>query len=137
MKNDRNVGAGSQGAPMSIIGADMTFVGDCDTGGGLRVDGTLEGSVRAGTTVVVSAAGTVTGNIDSREAVVAGRVKGKVTCAARIEFKETGRVDGEVHTPRMQMVDGALVNGPVHVTGTAGGASSGDRERKGPDARTA
>lgn len=113
MKGERsNNGTPSESA-ISVIGPGMKFVGDCETVATIRVDGTVEGSIRAGKSVVITKNGIVTGDVSSSEAVVAGTVKGTVTCASRLEFESTGRVDGEVRAPRMLIGDGAIINGRV------------------------
>jgi len=99
---------------ISVIGPGMKFVGDCETEATLRVDGTVEGSIRAGKSVVITRSGIVTGDVSSADAVVAGTVRGSVTCASRLEFESTGRIDGEVRAPRMQIGDGAIINGRVN-----------------------
>ena len=63
---------------ISIIGPAMKVVGDCQTDGTVRVEGTVEGSIRAGKAVVIGKGGSVTGDISTQDAVISGRVKGKL-----------------------------------------------------------
>jgi cytoskeletal protein CcmA (bactofilin family) len=113
---------------ISVIGPGMKFVGDCETEATVRIDGTVEGSVRAAKSVVITKNGIVTGDVTSAEAVVAGTVRGSVTCQSRLEFESTGRIDGEVTSPRLQIGDGAIINARV-TSGTASGTQSAS-ERK-------
>ena len=114
---------------ISVIGPGMKFVGDCETEATVRIDGTVEGSIRAGKSVVITRSGVVTGDVSSAEAVVAGTVKGSVTCETRLEFESTGRVDGEVRAPRMQIGDGAIINGRVNAGGPARSSGSTPENR--------
>lgn len=102
---------------ISIIGPGMTIVGDCETDGTVRVEGTVEGSISAGKAVVVGKQGRVKGDVSTQDAVVSGRVEGKLVAASRLELQATCHIEGEVHTRRMQLEEGAVLNGTVHMSG--------------------
>jgi len=102
-------------AVISIIGAGMTLVGDTDTDGSLRVEGTIHGSVRAGKSVVVGRDGFVDGSVFTQDAVIAGRVSGGIHAESRLELQATSEVAGEIVAPRMQVEEGAKVQGQVAV----------------------
>jgi cytoskeletal protein CcmA (bactofilin family) len=102
-------------AVISIIGAGMTLVGDTDTDGSLRVEGTIRGSVRAGKSVVVGKDGLVDGSVFTQDAVIAGRVSGGIHAESRLELQATSEVAGEIVAPRMQVEEGAKVQGQVAV----------------------
>jgi cytoskeletal protein CcmA (bactofilin family) len=102
-------------AVISIIGAGMTLVGDTDTDGSLRIEGTIRGSVRAGKSVVVGREGLVDGSVFTQDAVIAGRVSGGIHAESRLELQATSEVSGEIVAPRMQVEEGAKVQGQVAV----------------------
>lgn len=108
---------GNAGAPpesvISIIGAGMSVVGDCTTDGTLRIEGTVEGTVRAAKAVVVGREGVVDGSVTTQDAVIAGRITGTVTADSRLEVQASARIDGEVRARRMQLEEGALLNGTL------------------------
>lgn len=105
------------GTPMesviSIIGPGMKVVGDCETDGTIRVEGTVNGSLKAGKAVVVGKDGFVEGNILTQDAVISGRVTGTLVAESRLELQSTSRVEGEVRARRMQLEEGAVLNGTV------------------------
>lgn len=109
----RDTNAASPDSVISIIGPGMTIVGDCETDGTVRIEGSLEGSVKAGKAVVIGKQGVVTGDIVTQDAVISGRVEGKLVAASRLELQATSQIDGEVHTRRMQLEEGAVLNGSV------------------------
>ena len=113
MARDRDSSSTSPDSVISIIGPGMTIVGDCQTDGTVRVEGSIEGSIKAGKAVVVGKQGVVTGDIVTQDAVISGRVEGTVTAASRLELQATCRIDGEVQTRRMQLEEGAVLNGNV------------------------
>ena len=107
-------------AVISIIGAGMTLEGDSETDGSLRVEGTIRGNVRAGKSVVIGKDGLVDGSIFTQDAVVAGRVSGGIHAVSRLELLATSEVSGEIEAPRMQVEEGAKVQGQVAVGESTG-----------------
>lgn len=113
MARDRDSSSASSDSVISIIGPGMTIVGDCQTDGTVRIEGAVEGSVKAGKAIVIGKQGRVAGDIVTQDAVISGAVEGTVTAASRLELQATCRIDGEVHTRRMQLEEGAVLNGNV------------------------
>lgn len=105
---------GREGA-ISIIGPGMRVVGDCETEGTLRVEGTVEGTVRAGKAVVVGKDGVVDGDIETQDAVVGGRVNGSIAADSRLELQATCVVEGEIRARRIKLDEGGTVNGTVQI----------------------
>jgi cytoskeletal protein CcmA (bactofilin family) len=93
----------------------MTLDGDSETNGSLRVEGTIRGNIRAGKSVVIGKDGFVDGSIFTQDAVVAGRVSGGIHAVSRLELLATSEVSGEIEAPRMQVEEGAKVQGQVAV----------------------
>ena len=110
------------GTPMetviSIIGPGMKVVGDCETDGTIRVEGAVMGSLKAGKAVVVGKDGLVEGDISTQDAVISGQVKGTLLAESRLELQATSRVEGEVRARRMQLEEGAILNGTVTMGAT-------------------
>lgn len=111
---------------ISIIAPGMKVVGDCTTDGTIRIEGSVEGTVRAGKAVVVGKDGLVDGHVDTQDAVVGGRITGSLTALSRLELQATAQVDGEVRARRMQLEEGAVLNGKVTMGehATKGGAAT-------------
>jgi len=98
---------------ISIIGPGMKIVGNCITDGTVRIEGRVEGSVKAGKAVVVGKDGTVQGNIDTQDAVISGTVEGTINAQSRLELQATCKIEGEIFARRMQLEEGAILNGRV------------------------
>jgi cytoskeletal protein CcmA (bactofilin family) len=126
MGRDRGKGFSEASETISIIGPGMTFVGDCETDGTIRVEGRLEGSVRAGRSVMVGPAGIITGDVHARDATVAGTVKGILVAEARLDLQETCRLDGEVFARTVRVGEGAVVNAAMHMGDSAVAQSRDD-----------
>ncbi|HSR42738.1 MAG TPA: polymer-forming cytoskeletal protein [Longimicrobiales bacterium] len=102
-------------AVISIIGPGMKVVGDCESDGTIRIEGRVEGSVKAAKAVVLGKDGLVDGDIVTQDAVVAGSIEGTLTAESRLELQASARIQGEVRARRMQLEEGARLDGKVLV----------------------
>ena len=100
---------------ISIVGPGMTIVGDIETEGTVRIEGTVNGTIRAGKAVVVGKDGRVEGTIITQDAVLAGSIEGTVTAGSRLELQATCRMDGEILARLMHLEEGAVLNGSVQM----------------------
>lgn len=132
MARDRTSQGSVPESVISIVGPGMKVVGDCETDGTLRIEGAVQGAVRAGKAVVIGKDGLVIGDVHTQDAVVSGRVEGSVTAESRLELQATCRIDGEVSTPRLQLEEGAVLNGSVNMM-SDGASESGQNTTSGSD----
>ena len=102
---------------MSIIGPGMNIVGDLMTDGTVRVEGRIEGTIRAGKAVVVGKEGEVVGDIYTQDAVVGGKVRGTVTAESRLEMQATCDIEGQItaRSQHLQLEEGARFNGQIQM----------------------
>ena len=99
---------------ISIIGVGMRVVGNCETEGTLRIEGGVEGTVRAGKAVVVGKDGVVVGDIITQDAIIGGKVQGTVVAQSRLELQATCVIDGQIHARRIKLDEGGRINGEIH-----------------------
>jgi cytoskeletal protein CcmA (bactofilin family) len=105
----------SNDAAISLIAAGTKIVGDCETDGTIRVEGSVEGTLKAGKSIVVGRGGEVTGDIITQDAVISGRVSGNIIAESRLELQSTCDIQGEIRSRRVQLDEGARFNGQVHM----------------------
>jgi cytoskeletal protein CcmA (bactofilin family) len=98
---------------ISIIGPGMRVVGDCETDGTLRIEGVVEGTVRAAKAVVIGKDGMVKGDVLTQDAIIGGRVNGAVVAESRLELQATCLIEGEIRARRIKLDEGGRVNGTV------------------------
>lgn len=98
---------------VSIIGPGMRVVGDCETEGTIRIEGMVEGTVRAGKAVVIGKDGAILGDLITQDAIVGGRVTGTVIAESRLELQATCLVEGEIRARRIKLDEGGRINGKV------------------------
>lgn len=119
MQKNRTDAPRELGDVVSIIGPGMKIVGDCSSDGTIRVEGNVEGSVKAGKSVVVGKDGIVKGDIATQDAIIAGTVNGSVNAESRIELQSTCRVQGDIRSRRVKLDEGGQVDGQLHMGAAA------------------
>jgi cytoskeletal protein CcmA (bactofilin family) len=100
---------------LSIIAADLKVVGELTTDGVVKVDGLVEGNIRAQKQVLLSKEGTVKGDVHSNEVIVGGRVEGSVNASGRVEVQSSATVEGDIITKRILVHEGGEVNGNLRM----------------------
>lgn len=115
MSRVRTAPSASSDKVISIIGPGMHIVGDCDTTDTVRIEGRIEGSVRAEKAVVIGKGGHVNGDIQTQDAVIAGTVRGALDVDSRLELQATCVVDGEIRATRLKLDEGGVVNGKLSI----------------------
>jgi len=93
----------------SIIGADLTIMGNLVSRGEVQVEGEIQGDIH-GTNVVVGEKAKITGAIIADEIVVRGHVMGSVR-GKRVMLQSTSHVEGDVFHQALAIEQGAFFEG--------------------------
>lgn len=114
----------------TMIGAGTTIKGDVTFEGGLRVDGTLEGTITApdgsGSRLVISDQAEVRGEVHVPNVVINGRVIGNVHASERLELHAQSSVEGDLYYEVIQMEEGSGITGTcAHISATKQGKTIG------------
>ena len=81
-----------------------------------EVRGRVEGSINlAGNRVTVGCNGVVSANINAREIVVLGKVRGNLTASDRVDIRSDGSLTGDVVAARISIEDGAFFKGGIDI----------------------
>jgi len=94
----------------TVIGADSTITGELVIQGTVRVDGSVEGDIRADW-VIVGETGRIRGNVQARMMVVGGRIDGNIDASEIVELKSKAQIFGEICTAKLTVSEGALFDG--------------------------
>jgi cytoskeletal protein CcmA (bactofilin family) len=98
-----------------LIGAGTVVEGNIVFVGGLRIDGTVKGSVAAAEgnqgTLVLSEQAAVEGEIHVAHVVVNGAVRGPIHASESVELQARANVSGDVHYRTLEVQLGAIVEG--------------------------
>ena len=110
---DRASAQGNGDANLSVIAAGSKVIGDMECSGVLKIEGTVEGTIRGARQVLLGRQGVVKGDIETREAVVGGNVEGSIHALERVEIQGTASVVGNIHTKTIVIREGGQINGAV------------------------
>lgn len=104
------------GMSPTVISESTTVVGDIETRGPLMVSGHVRGDGRIGGTLSVSKAAHWEGDITARQAVLAGKVTGKIVVEEKLEISASAVITGEIVAKVLAIANGARIEGEVTVT---------------------
>ena len=119
---------GAQGGnSMATIGQSIVFKGELSGDEDLEIDGQVEGTVHLKNHLVtIGPNGNLKAEVTAKTIVVIGKVTGNLIAAERIEIQATGIVDGDVRAPRLNIQEGAVLNGSIDMS--ASGSTSEARK---------
>ncbi len=95
----------------SIIGKGTKVEGNMHIPGSLRVEGRVEGEIKAGGDVFIGEEGLVVANIQARNVIIAGEVQGNVDAVEKLEIVPTGKLFGDIKIAKLIIEDGATFKG--------------------------
>ncbi|MDQ2070575.1 bactofilin family protein [Natronospira bacteriovora] len=100
----------------TLVGRNTEITGDVTFQGGMHVDGTVRGNVRADgdhCVISVSQHGVIEGDVKVPHIVLDGTVTGDVYSRERLELEAHAKVNGDVYYNLVEMAVGASVNGKM------------------------
>jgi cytoskeletal protein CcmA (bactofilin family) len=108
--------APTSAADQATIGKSLVIKGEVTGSESLYIDGRVEGSISlAGNRVTVGRNGVVAANINAREIVVLGKVRGNLTASDRVDIRSDGSLTGDVVAARISIEDGAFFKGGIDI----------------------
>jgi len=82
----------------------------------LRLNARVEGSIEVPNHLItIGPEGRVEGDIRAKAAVIEGVVQGDVRATDRVVVAETGALDGDISAPRLEMREGARIDGHIEM----------------------
>jgi cytoskeletal protein CcmA (bactofilin family) len=95
----------------TIIGKSCEIKGGLTSMGGIRVDGKVEGNVISEDSVTVGENAVIKGNIQGTSVIIGGKVSGDVAAKIKLEITPTGKIYGDIKTPKIAMAEGVVFQG--------------------------
>ena len=90
-----------------LVGTDTVLTGDLTFSGGLRVDGTIRG------TIILGESGRIEGAVSATKIVLIGTVVGPVKAGQFIELQAKARIKGDLHYTSLEMHMGSVIDGKL------------------------
>ncbi len=100
---------------LSIIAVGLHVVGEMATEGVVKIEGSINGNIRATRQVLVAKGGMVQGDIYTTEAIIGGEVRGSIYADNRIEVQDTSVIHGDIATKCLMVQEGGEVNGHIRM----------------------
>ncbi len=100
----------------ATIGKSLVIKGEVTGSESLYIDGRVEGSINlSGNRVTIGRNGIVNANINAREIVVIGKVRGNLMASDRVDIRGEGSLTGDVVAQRISIEDGAFFKGGIDI----------------------
>ncbi len=101
----------------TIIGKGTSFEGNINVQNSVRVDGTFKGNIKSSESIVIGKDGEVNGKLEVKNAIVGGKVTGKLFASGKVTLENTSKFEGELRTTRLVIDEGAMLNGNCQMPG--------------------
>jgi len=132
----RNASMNSQ--DQATIGKSLVIKGEVTGSESLYIDGRVEGSINlSGNRVTIGRNGIVNANINAREIVVTGKVRGNLVASDRVDIRNEGSLTGDVIAQRISIEDGAYFKGGIDIRKPGQKANGEAKDGSMPETSTA
>ncbi len=98
-----------------LLGRETTVTGKLSFNAPTRIDGVLNGEVRATDLLVIGEEGKVDGAVRARQLLVLGEVRGEVYVEGRAEIGASGRLFGSIRSKDLVVQAGAVLEGDCKI----------------------
>ncbi|NDJ87204.1 MAG: polymer-forming cytoskeletal protein [Chloroflexi bacterium] len=96
----------------TVLGANSTLRGELKSQANVRLDGTFEGDLHIEGNVLVGETGKITADINAKNVVIAGAVRGNVS-GNKVQLLRTSRVWGDISAAAITTEEGAFIDGKI------------------------
>ncbi|WP_300367951.1 polymer-forming cytoskeletal protein [Brachyspira sp.] len=102
----------------SVIGDGSSFKGTFIVKGSFQIDGKFEGELKIDGHLIIGPNGKVkTSTIITESITIAGTLIGNIDAQKEVVLIETGRVLGNIEAPKIDVGEGAVIQGEMTITG--------------------
>jgi cytoskeletal protein CcmA (bactofilin family) len=129
-KENMSKNNGPDSGTVNIIGAGTLIVGDITTGGDIRIDGTLQGTLQVKGRLVLGGSGKIEGEVSCTHADISGAVNGKISVSDLLALKSSAQITGEIVTNKLSIEPGANFSGTCQMAGKTTAATKKEPETK-------
>lgn len=114
----------------NIISQGTKIVGDFNSEGDFRIDGTIEGKIKTTGKIVVGKSGFIKGTLQGTDAYFEGKFSGKLSLSGTLTLKASAHIDGEVVAGKLAVEPGATFNVSCSMKGTVKEMNKGGQGTK-------
>lgn len=95
----------------TVIGESTTITGNIESDGSVKVEGRIEGDIKAAGDVAILVNAVVKGNIWCENMLLAGTVNGNVYARNNLHLESTARLKGDIELNNLVADEGAVFEG--------------------------
>jgi cytoskeletal protein CcmA (bactofilin family) len=95
----------------TLIGKGSVFEGSLKVQSTLRVDGKVRGNITTSDSLVVGKEGDIDGEMKVRNAIVGGKLKGKLIASGKVVLEANSVFNGELKANKLVIEEGAVFEG--------------------------
>jgi cytoskeletal protein CcmA (bactofilin family) len=101
----------------SVLGPTLKFKGELSADEDLLIQGKVEGSIRHTSSLTIGESGHVKADTSAEYIVVEGSVDGDLHGVKSVKVRESAKINGNISSPSVSLVEGATFNGNIDMTG--------------------
>ena len=99
-----------------VIGEGSVFEGKFYVNGSILIEGKFQGDIKTDDQLIVGPTGRVKTDISARRVTIAGTLIGNVSAAEEVTLLHSGKVLGNITTPKLVVEPGVITDGKVTIT---------------------
>ncbi len=99
-----------------VIGEGSVFDGRFYVNGSILIEGKFQGDIKTEDQLIVGPTGKVKTDIVARKVTVAGTLIGNISASEEVSLLHTGKVLGNISTPKLSVEPGVVTDGKVTIT---------------------
>ena len=97
----------------TVVGESITIKGEISGDQDLVLYGRVEGDIALSRDILIKPPSQTNANVKARNVTVSGRLEGNVEADQKVELSAEGKMVGDIHSPRIVIVDGAYFKGTI------------------------
>ena len=103
------------GPEMTVVARGARVEGTLVSAESIRIDGRAKGKIAARGDVILSSDSQVEADVQARNVVTGGTLRGNITAGSRAELADGGRVEGTIRSQVLVVSEGAMFSGRASV----------------------
>ncbi len=112
-----------------VIGEGSVFEGRFHVNGSILIEGKFEGDIKTEEQLVVGPTGKVKTDIYARKVIISGTLIGNIIATEEVNLLASGKVLGNITTPKLTVEDGVVTEGKVTITSGSSDAFGEETEQ--------
>ena len=106
----------SRDVAVTILTSGCHFSGKLYCRGSSRIGGRIDGEIISEGLLIIEEGATIDAEVTAEEAVIQGKVTGRLNAKSRIELCASSEFNGDIVTPSLVITEGAVFNGAALMT---------------------